>query len=552
MSERREECGIAAVYHLPLSLCGNVSPLVPNNDAKMTSHLIPRMLLDLQNRGQSAAGMTTFSLERERFLTTHKKLGLVAEVFSSNDMTEYNRRMQSMEGSAAIGHVRYVTQGENRECDAQPLERYHFRRAKWFSFAFNGNIANYKTLRKRLLEDDEIRITGNTDTELIVYEISRLIAKQVSGQEKLFTKIDHAAICRGLANRLDGAYCLTYLTAQGELIVARDPNGLKPLCYAFDGSLFAAASESVALFNIGFMQSQIKPVPPGAILTVSENGFELRDGAEPHLFVKTPSRKHCFFEWVYFANVASKIDSQSVYLARKHLGEELAKRENIKIDGDTIVVPVPDTSKAAADGMAYALGIPCLEGLIRNRYSGRTFIEGSEYRQRKAESKYTPLREVLEGKRVFLVEDSIVRSTTMRVLLKRLRTVGLAKEIHVRVACPPIVAPCFYGIDMPTFRELFAANYYFTPYFSGKNAKLVNAVPPCNLSASFLQRVEPQMAETLGADSLHYLPMDAVARAIGFETNNFCTGCVSGKYPTVAGNERAAEAFTLCQKQCLD
>jgi amidophosphoribosyltransferase len=552
MSERREECGIAAVCHLPLNLCGRVSPLVPNNDAKMASHLIPRMLLDLQNRGQSAAGMTTFSPEREQFLMTHKDLGLVAEVFFSSRMPEYNRLMQVIEGSAAIGHVRYVTQGENRACDAQPQERYHFRRSKWFSFAFNGNIANYETLRKRLFEDDEICITGNTDTELIVYEISRLIARQMSGQEKLFTKVDHTAICRGLANRLDGAYCLTYLTAQGELIVARDPNGLKPLCYAFDGSLFAAASESVALFNIGFQQNQIQPVPPGTILIVSEDGVELRDGIEPHFFVKQPSRKHCFFEWVYFANVASQIDTRSVYLARKHLGEELAQRENIEIDKNTIVVPVPDTSKAAADGMAYALGIPCLEGLIRNRYSGRTFIEGSEYRQRKAESKYTPLREVLEGKRVFLVEDSIVRSTTMRVLLKRLRTVGLAKEIHVRVACPPIIAPCFYGIDMPTFRELFAANYYFTPYFSGKNTNLVNAVPSCDLSLPFLEKIEPQMAETLGADSLHYLPMDAVARAIGFETDNFCTGCVSGKYPTIGGNDRVAEAFTLCQKQCLD
>jgi len=551
MSERREECGIAAVYHLPLSLCGKISPLTPNNDPNMTSHLIPRMLLDLQNRGQSAAGMTTFSPEREQFLMTHKDLGLVAEVFFSSKMTEFNRLMQLTEGTAAIGHVRYVTQGENRVCDAQPQERYHFRRSKWFSFAFNGNIANYKTLRKRLHENDEICITGNTDTELIVYEISRLIAKQVSEQEKLFTKVDHTAICRGLANRLDGAYCLTYLTAQGELIVARDPNGLKPLCYAFDGSLFAAASESVALFNIGFGQNQIRPVPPGAILTISENGIELRDGITPHLFVKEPSRKHCFFEWVYFANVASKIDSKSVYLARKRLGEELASRENIEIDDNTIVVPVPDTSKAAADGMAYALKIPCLEGLIRNRYSGRTFIEGSEYRQRKAESKYTPLREVLEGKRVFLVEDSIVRSTTMRVLLKRLRTVGCAKEIHVRVACPPIVAPCFYGIDMPTFRELYAANWYFMPYIRGEITNLVHAVPPCDLSLQFLEKIEPIMAETLGADSLHYLPMDAVARAIGFETENFCTGCVSGQYPTPAGNRRAVEAFQVCQKQCL-
>ena len=167
-------------------------------------------------------------------------------------------------------------------------------------------------------------------------------------------------------------------------------------------------------------------------------------------FADSPRRAHCFFEWIYFANVASTLDDRSVYLARKSLGEELARLETVPIDDDTIVVPVPDTSKAAADAMAYQLGVPSVEGLIRNRYAGRTFIEGGAGREAKAEAKYTPLREVLEGKRVLLVEDSIVRSTTMRVLLRRIRELGRAKEIHVRVACPPIIAPCFYGIDMST------------------------------------------------------------------------------------------------------
>ncbi|MDR1960214.1 MAG: amidophosphoribosyltransferase [Planctomycetaceae bacterium] len=543
MSEQREECGIAAIYYLPKDKCNKISSLLPADNPNTVSHLIPRMLLDLQNRGQSAAGVSSYSPNREQVLMTHKDLGLVAEVFFSSQMSRHTRLMQELEGPAAIGHVRYVTQGENRACDAQPQERYHFRRSKWFSFAFNGNIANYKTLREKLRRDEDICITGHTDTELIVYEISRLIARQLSDQDKQQTgNVDHLSIARELANRLDGAYCLTYLTAQGELVVARDPNGLKPLCYAFDGEMFAAASESVALFNIGFSQEQIKPVPPGTIIVVTENGLSRENGFVPQPFVEQPNRKHCFFEWVYFANVASKIDSKSVYVARKRLGEELARRENIPIDDDTIVVPVPDTSKAAADGMAYELRIPCLEGLIRNRYSGRTFIEGKEYRQRKAESKYTPLREVLEGKRVFLVEDSIVRSTTMRVLLKRLRTVGHAKEIHVRVACPPIISPCFYGIDMPTFRELFASQFYFdaaTP----KSVLLQNEIPPTDISLEFLESLEPRMAEMLGADSLHYLPMDAVAKAIGFDVTNFCIGCVSGKYPTESGNSRAGEAF---------
>src|SRR5205814_5789366 len=164
-------------------------------------------------------------------------------------------------------------------------------------------------------------------------------------------------------------------------------------------------------------------------------------------------------EWIYFANVASTMDGRSVYLSRKVLGEELARLETSPIDADSVVVPVPDTSKGAADAMAFRLKLPSLEGLIRNRYSGRTFIEGSGSRKSKAQTKYTPLPEVLEGKRVILVEDSIVRSTTMKVLLKRIREQGRAREIHVRVACPPIVAPCFYGIDMSTIGELFAPHF---------------------------------------------------------------------------------------------
>ena len=525
MSEQREECGITAVYHLPNC---ETSRLAPNGDADTVSQLLPRMLLDLQNRGQSAAGMTSYSPDREQVLMTHKDLGLVSEVFFSSQMTLYNELMQKLEGPAAIGHVRYVTQGDNRVEDAQPQERYHFRKSKWFSFAFNGNIANYQSLVDERLKSNEINLTGSTDTELIVYEISRLIAEQLHGRDKRTAKVDHVDICRKLAEKLDGSYCISYLTAMGELVVARDPNGLKPLCYAFDGSLFAVASESVALFNLGFTHEQIKPVPPGEMLLVTKNGIE------SHAFVEQTTPKHCFFEWVYFANVASTIDDCSVYLARKRLGEELAERENIPIDENTIVVPVPDTSKAAADGMAYALGIPCLEGLIRNRYSGRTFIEGAEYRRKKAESKYTPLREVLEGKRVFLVEDSIVRSTTMRVLLNRLREVGHTSEIHVRVACPPIVSPCFYGIDMPTFRELFASQFYFPETLPANGV-----LPPCDLSLEHLAAIEPLMAEMLGADSLHYLPMSAVARAIGMPVGRFCTGCISGHYPTPAGTLRA-------------
>jgi amidophosphoribosyltransferase len=211
------------------------------------------------------------------------------------------------------------------------------------------------------------------------------------------------------------------------------------------------------------------------------------------------------------------MDNRSVYLSRTRLGEELARLETVPIDDDTIVVPVPDTSKAAADAMAYKLGVPSREGLIRNRYSGRTFIEGSGSRTRKAETKYTPLREVLEGKRVLLVEDSIVRSTTMKVLLSRIREAGRAREIHVRVACPPIVAPCFYGIDMSTISELFAPKFL-------DNNKLT-------------EESQARMAAQLGADSLRYLPIEAIARAIGFDRDQLCQACITGEYPTPCGQE---------------
>jgi amidophosphoribosyltransferase len=203
------------------------------------------------------------------------------------------------------------------------------------------------------------------------------------------------------------------------------------------------------------------------------------------------------------------------------LGEELARielaRNEIPLDSDTIVVPVPDTSKAAADAMAYRLRIPCREGLIRNRYSGRTFIEGNRARKVSAAMKYTPLREVLEGKRVILVEDSIVRSTTMKVLLKRIRELGGAREIHVRVACPPIVAPCFYGIDMSTIAELYAPRFL-------NNGEIDD-------------EVQRRMAEDLECDSLRYLPVDSIARAIDLPASQLCQACITRQYPTPFGQK---------------
>ena len=268
------------------------------------------------------------------------------------------------------------------------------------------------------------------------------------------TPPDLVEVFGNLSRRFDGAYNLVYLNAMGDMVLARDPRGFRPLCWAQDGPLFAAASESVALTNLGFQN--VHSLAPGEMILIQNNEMSI------HRFAEKQPFSHCFFEWIYFANVASTLDERSVYLSRAALGKELALQEQrlgkVPLDEDTIVVPVPDTGKAAADAMAFELGLPSVEGLMRNRYIGRTFIEGTN-RGDRVDMKYTPLREVLEDKRVLLIEDTIVRSTTLKSLLHHLRERGGAREIHVRVACPPIVAPCFYGIDMSTVKELFAPRF---------------------------------------------------------------------------------------------
>jgi len=507
MSELNHECGVAAIYHLG---GGDVSPLCPPQGPKEISRLMPRMLLDIQNRGQLSAGMTSYNPERQQLIDTHRKLGTVNQAFRLNHQGKAESLMRNYAGQAAIGHVRYATCGADDCSYAQPFERHHLQKHKWFSFAFNGQLANYTQLRDKLLAEDDHHLTRDNDTEIIMHEISR----ELSGDRRM-PLVD---VMRHLATRFDGAYTLALLNAQGEMLVARDPLGVKPMCYAIEGPLFAAASESVALVNLGFSSDSIKSLEAGQAITISDGKISIER------FADNPRRAHCFFEWIYFANVASTLDGRSVYLSRKALGEELARLEDIEKDENTIVVPVPDTSKAAADAMAYQLGVPSVEGLIRNRYSGRTFIEGGTDRQAKAAVKYTPLPEVLEGKRVLLVEDSIVRSTTMRVLIDKIRDVGKAKEIHIRVACPPIVAPCFYGIDMSTIGELFAPQFQK----EGQSDEAMFAA----------------MAAELGADSLRYLPIESIARAVEKPADQICRACITGEYPTPHGQKLYDIALT--------
>ena len=501
MDELRHECGIAAVYHLNSD---TVSPLVPSGDPLGTSRMVPRMLLDMQNRGQLAAGFTTWRPDRSQIIDTHKDVGGVAEVFRMNHSGQFRRLMDEYAGRAAIGHVRYATCGPDDRSYAQPFERHHIARSKWFSFVFNGQLANYQDLRREILDTTDFHLARETDTEVLNHLISRMLSDSpgISGIE----------ILHELSTELDGAWNLAFVNANGDMFVSRDPTGIRPLCYAVRGPLFAAASESVALTHLGFDDDSIQTVPPGHAVVISDqNGVSLEQYAE----AGTPS--HCFFEWIYFANAASTFDDAGVYLSRKRLGEQLAERETVPCDDDTIVVPVPDTAKAAADSMAYRLGVPSLEGLLRNRYIGRTFIEGSD-RVDKVRMKYTALPEVLEGKRVLLVDDSIVRATTLKELLQLLRRTGRAREIHVRIACPPIIAPCFYGIDMSTVEELFAPGY-----IAGESITLAD---------------EERMAAAIGADTLHYLPVEALSECVGLPNDHLCRACVTGSYPTPAGEQQ--------------
>ena len=288
------------------------------------------------------------------------------------------------------------------------------------------------------------------------------------------------------------------------------------MCYAIEGPLFAAASESVALLNLGFAPENIKSLLPGQAITITNGQLEVQR------FASSPRQAHCFFEWIYFANVASTMDGRSVYLARKALGEELARLETVPIDEDTIVVPVPDTSKAAADAMAYKLRVPSVEGLIRNRYSGRTFIEGGGSRKRRPQTKYTPLREVLEGKRVLLVEDSIVRSTTMRVLTRTDPQAGAGQRNPRPRRLPADRLALLLRHRHVDDQELFAPAFLH--------------------GGPMTPEIEAEMAEDLGADSLRYLPVESIARAIRLDADQLCRACITGEYPTPCGARLAERA----------
>ncbi len=511
MADVKEKCGVAAVY-LPKPL-----DKYPVGGA---AFYLYKMLLQMQNRGQLSAGITTYNKDREQLLDTYKKLGTVNEVFWTRVPEKSAGVFSKYAGNKGIGHVRYATCGSELEALAQPFERHHGRIWKWFSFAFNGNIANFAELRNQL-KKSHYHLVHNTDTEMIL----QYIAKGFIGEKKpslvdVFSK---------LGEKFDGAYSLVFINGEGTIIALRDPYGFRPLCYSSDDKFTGVASESVSLTNLS--SEFVNFIEPGKMLIIRDGHTEIKR------FAKCKRKAHCMFEWVYFANASSILDGKSVYRTRWRLGEELAKSEPLKTDHDYIVVGVPDTAKPAADALAHSLGIPSMEGLIRNRYVGRTFIEGNN-RAERAREKYTIVKSVLKGKKVLLVEDSIVRGTTGRALVNYIREKGKPKEIHVRVSCPPIRAPCFYGIDMSTLGELIAPRHM--------SKEEIRTTGMHDLDEKTVEKIRKE----IGADSLVYQSLRGLVNAIRFNSGakDLCMACLTGEYPTPYGKRLYKKAKSNSEK----
>ena len=496
------ECSVAALYWMdePKAPEGEASASVKNDN--ITPQL-QQMLGEMQNRGQLAAGIATYDDTRPQFLEVFKNTGTVNEVFCTTRKHKFEKILSTYCGRAGIGHTRYASSGQDDPRYAQPFERHHGRLWKWFCFAFNGTLANYSQLKEKLLSKSQYHIAYDSDAEIIMHTLARAL----QGEDKP----DLCSVMHELYEEFDGAYNLVFIDGLGRMFASRGPMGIRPLCWAVQGKLFGVASESLALQNLGFRE--IHHFEPVQMVIVDKTGFHFER------YAPEQGKAACFFEWIYFANAASDIDDRSVYLSRERCGRLLAETEDIPWDENSIVVPVPDTAKSAAGGYAYTAKIPFTEGILRNRYAGRTFIQSTDTRAYAVRNKYWIIPSVLRGKRIVLVDDSIVRSTTLRALVKRLREEGQVAEVHVRIACPPVLAPCYYGVDMSNPYDLFVPHYY-------EKGQISSPTPE--------QR--KKMEEDLGVDSLRYVPLDKVADCIGLPEDQLCLGCVNGKYPTPCGN----------------
>ncbi len=448
-----EECGVFAVWG--------------HEDAAQLTYY---GLHSLQHRGQEGAGMVLTDGEK---LTGIKGEGLVMEVFSGD-------KMKDISGTGAIGHVRYATAGGGGYENVQPL-LFHFQNES-MALAHNGNITNAIQMKAQLEAQGSIFQTSS-DTEVVAHLIRR------SGFTTLKDRVKNAL------SLVQGAYAFLIM-GEKELILARDPYGLRPLSLGMIGSSYIVASETCALDLVG--ATFVRDIEPGELVVIND------EGVHSETYAVANKRAMCAMEYVYFSRPDSNIDGINVHTARKNMGKQLAMEALIDAD---VVTGVPDSSISAAIGYAEAAGIPYEMGLIKNRYVGRTFIQPSQaLREQGVKMKLSPVRGVIEGKRVIMVDDSIVRGTTSRRIVRMLKEAG-AKEVHVVISSPPITNPCFYGIDTSTREELIAS-----------------------------QLSIEEIKEMIEADSLTFLSPEGMVEAIGRpfedETGGQCLACFTGKYPT--------------------
>ena len=437
-------------------------------------------LYALQHRGQESCGIV---VNDDGVFSSYKDLGLVSEVFSKDTLAHLSA------GNMAVGHVRYGTTGGTTRNNCQPIEVNH-QKGK-MALAHNGNLSNALELRDKLELSGAIFLT-TSDTETIAYVVTR---------ERLVTPSIEKAVSNAMYS-LEGAYSLILMSAT-KMIAVRDPYGFRPLCYGqmSDGA-YVIASESCALTAVG--AEFVRDVLPGEILVFSESGVESR---KEHC--DKQKRKTCIFEYIYFARPDSVIDGVSVSKSRVRAGEILA--ENYPADAD-IVIGVPDSGLEAALGFSRASGIPYGIGLIKNKYIGRTFISpGQNERMDQVRIKLSPVKNVIEGKRVVLIDDSIVRGTTSKRIVKLLREAG-AKEIHMRISAPPFLHPCYYGTDIDSEENLIACHHSME-----------------------------EIAEIIGVDSLGYLPLENLNQLV--ESEDYCAACFNGVYPTTIPTDLRKDRF---------
>jgi len=443
-------------------------------------------LYALQHRGQESAGIVTHDGFQQH---EHVEMGLVGDAITENDI-------DGLAGSAGIGHVRYPTAGSVDKSCAQPFS-VSFRSGS-LALGHNGNLVNTADLRG-VLEEAGHAFTSDGDTEVIAHDLARNLLEQ-----------DLVRAVKRTMDRLHGSYSLTVMH-DDTVIGVRDPQGNRPLVIGELEDGYMLASESAAIDTLG--GELVRDVRPGELVILHPDGEEF----DAYRLFEEENTAHCFFEHVYFARPDSKIDGRLVYDVRRDLGGKLWAEEGVETD---VVMPVPDSGRAFATGYAEAAqadgaDVEFAEGLMKNRYVGRTFIMPTqEARERAVRMKLNPIRSTIEGRTVTIIDDSIVRGTTSTQLVDLIREAG-AEEVHVRIGSPPILAPCYMGIDMATREELIAAN--MTP---------------------------AEIREEIGADSLAYISIDAVAEAIDLPRGDLCLACVTGEYPYDIDGEETDRSVT--------